>query len=364
MNTSYFERIAGEWRERAEELAAWTMQHVVNRQDVWGRYIVKKTRTQGGELRNSAITAPLRDQRGKVFLEQSSLAKHYRARDTKGILGVHSISADGGCRWLAIDIDLHDPLDPALSPEANFSAAHAWWERLNEAGFDPLLLDSNGLGGYHLWVLFAEPMAYRSVHQFLDQFTADFEARGLDAAPDLFPGSTERNHYGNWLRLPGRHHTRPHYTRVWNDEPWAEEPWLQGHDAIDRLLRTRLASRQQCALAGVEHLRKTICLDFDGVIHSYTSGWCGETVIPDPPIHGAREAIQRLREHFRVVVHSARTASDAGCEAVRIWLDKHQIPVDEVCRFKPPASVYLDDRGIRFTGDWNQAVIDIHNFRR
>ena len=26
-----------------------------------------------------------------------------------------------------------------------------------------------------------------------------------------------------------------------------------------------------------------LCLDFDGVVHSYTSGWKGADVIPDPP---------------------------------------------------------------------------------
>ena len=34
-----------------------------------------------------------------------------------------------------------------------------------------------------------------------------------------------------------------------------------------------------------------ICLDFDGVIHSYTSGWKGAAVIPDPPVPGALEFI-------------------------------------------------------------------------
>jgi hypothetical protein len=34
-------------------------------------------------------------------------------------------------------------------------------------------------------------------------------------------------------------------------------------------------------------MRKPIlCLDFDGVLHSYTSGWKGAAVIPDPPVPG------------------------------------------------------------------------------
>ena len=32
--------------------------------------------------------------------------------------------------------------------------------------------------------------------------------------------------------------------------------------------------------------KPTIILDFDGVIHSYTSGWQGADVIGDPPWRG------------------------------------------------------------------------------
>jgi hypothetical protein len=85
----YLDRIAGEWCERATELAAWVMTHLVNRTDVWGRYV----RRQGDETTN-VVTVPLRDQRGKVFLDLDSLSKHFRTRAPSGQVGLHSASSD------------------------------------------------------------------------------------------------------------------------------------------------------------------------------------------------------------------------------------------------------------------------------
>lgn len=38
----------------------------------------------------------------------------------------------------------------------------------------------------------------------------------------------------------------------------------------------------------------TVSFDFDGVIHSYRSGWKGAAVIPDPPVEGIKEVIEQL----------------------------------------------------------------------
>ena len=64
-------------------------------------------------------------------------------------------------------------------------------------------------------------------------------------------------------------------------------------------------------------MKKTVVFDFDGVIHSYTSGWQGVSVIPDPPVPGIREAIDELRaNYYEIVVVSTRTATPEGYEAV------------------------------------------------
>ena len=69
----YAQRIATEWHQRAGELAAWVLAHMVNRTDVWGRYVRRRSDT--GEM--GVVTAPFRDERGKVFLDEDSLKKHF-----------------------------------------------------------------------------------------------------------------------------------------------------------------------------------------------------------------------------------------------------------------------------------------------
>jgi hypothetical protein len=355
----HFEQIAGQWHERSAELADWVLAHLVNRTDVWGRYVRRK-----GADETQVITAPFRDERGKVFLDTDSLRKHFRTRAPAGQLGVHSASGDLTSRWLAIDIDLHDTDDLTVSREGNLAAACGWRQVLADRGLDPLLMDSNGIGGFHLLIVFAMPMSTDSVHEFGRKLAQDYERRGLAQKPEVFPGKPDWDRYGDWLRLPGRHHTRQHYTRVWNDEPFAETPWLEGHDAIDRILATRPADPALLEPLGIRVTRRTICLDFDGVVHSYRSGWRGAEIIPDPPIHGTREAIARLRQHYTVVIYSTRCRTAEGRRAIEAWLRQHDIEVDEVCEHKPPALVYVDDRAIPFRGNWDQVAHEIRQFRK
>lgn len=366
MAKDFFEQIADEWRERAAELANWAMKHLVNRTDVWGRYLKQQYRgtTNTGSAKNKAITAPFRQERGKIFLQVTSLEKHFKAKDGGGILGLHTSGSDQSSRWFALDIDLHDDDNLSITPEGNFVAATGWYRQLQEMGFDPLLMDSNGRGGFHLLVLLGRPMSTKSVRQFCNQLVADFDKKGLDIVPDLFPGTHGSNRYGSWLRLPGRHHTHKHFTRVYNDEPHSSQTWLEGHDAIDRVLGLVPAPLELLKKSGMLIVQKTICLDFDGVIHSYQTGWHGADVIPDPPIHKVEVAIRQLRNDYRVVVYSARCREEAGRIAIEHWLAKHNIEVDEVCDHKPPAHVYVDDRAVRFSGDWEQTIHEIHGFRK
>ncbi|MGB8520796.1 MAG: hypothetical protein WCD38_11605 [Candidatus Tumulicola sp.] len=110
---------------------------------------------------------------------------------------------------------------------------------------------------------------------------------------------------------------------------------------------------------------RILVLDFDGVLHSYSSGWRGATSIPDPPVPGAMEFLSLAVERFNVHVFSSRSNQEGGIHAMSVWIQRelrhhfeyHHI-ADSVFRNlsfpteKPAAFVTIDDRAITFTGEW------------
>jgi hypothetical protein len=109
----------------------------------------------------------------------------------------------------------------------------------------------------------------------------------------------------------------------------------------------------------------TIAVDFDGVLHMYTTPWESADIIPDPPVPGAIEWLRDMRKKFRVVIFTTRGKTLQGRQAVKEWLDKYglegEAPFDVVAE-KPPALIYIDDRGYRFSGVFPTSD-EIHRLR-
>ena len=112
------------------------------------------------------------------------------------------------------------------------------------------------------------------------------------------------------------------------------------------------------------------------MIHSYTRGWKGADVIPDPPVDGAMKFIWDATEHFRVAIFSSRTNQPGGLSAMRAWLHWHfreywgphatqaddKLSEIEWPTEKPAAFVTIDDRAITFEGVWPE-IEALKNFK-
>jgi len=106
-------------------------------------------------------------------------------------------------------------------------------------------------------------------------------------------------------------------------------------------------ARQQAAPVRESDVR-TICLDFDGVLNTYT-GWVNERELFEPR-EGVEAFLQTLRSRYdRVVIYSTRQV-----DRVWQWLSQHRLAcyIDCVTQVKPRAEAYIDDRGICFRGDY------------
>jgi len=108
-----------------------------------------------------------------------------------------------------------------------------------------------------------------------------------------------------------------------------------------------------------------ICVDFDGVLHSYTSGWKGAGNIPDPPVEGAIAWLVDAVEggKAQIAVYSSRSKDAEGIPAMRRWLAEAitlhtgmmvaSARILEAIQFpteKPAAIMTIDDRAHCFMG--------------
>lgn len=107
--------------------------------------------------------------------------------------------------------------------------------------------------------------------------------------------------------------------------------------------------------------RYTIAVDFDGVIHRYDSPWVDAVTIPDPPVPGAIEWLNRIADDFDIVIFTTRGKTQEGRNAVGAYLRTHGCELSyPITAEKPPALVYLDDRAMRFDGTHFPSADEIH----
>lgn len=143
------------------------------------------------------------------------------------------------------------------------------------------------------------------------------------------------------------------YQYLQQSDPLPREPWSETRSSESR--------------------KVIVCVDFDGVLHSYTSGWQGAAVAADPPVPGAMAWLVQMSEEprFEIHIYSSRSKEPKGImtmmEWLTVWLAKHAMEgnygeldamewaVRVVNRLKfssekPAASMTIDDRALCFEG--------------
>jgi hypothetical protein len=107
-----------------------------------------------------------------------------------------------------------------------------------------------------------------------------------------------------------------------------------------------------------------LILDFDGCVHSYTSGWIDIETIPDPPVKGVMDWLEVAVIYFDVYIYSVRSSEKSGRKAMFEYIKEHAGPNSTLAsrlKFvhkKPRAFITIDDRCICFNGNWSAPELD------
>lgn len=152
---------------------------------------------------------PIKTEHG--FLSDGEIIQHIVGRKT---IGLHPATFEKGCKWIGWDIDKHegDENDPA----ENLRKALKLKRKLEAFGCFVVLEDSNDKGGYHIWLVFGSPIPIQRAYNFAQQVL-----KGIDPRIETFPKKGrlkplgEKGQYGNWLRIPGKHHKSEYRSKFW-----------------------------------------------------------------------------------------------------------------------------------------------------
>jgi len=113
----------------------------------------------------------------------------------------------------------------------------------------------------------------------------------------------------------------------------------------------------------------TVAVDFDGVINNY-SRYKGKGVFEEP-VPGVVEAFRTMKAAgWTIIINTTRSETwliEEYCKKHGILFDYiNHNPANNVLHLSPTkviADVYVDDRNVRFDGNWCKAIDEIRNFK-
>lgn len=103
---------------------------------------------------------------------------------------------------------------------------------------------------------------------------------------------------------------------------------------------------------------KKIFIDFDDVLNTY-NGWKGNEEL-FKPLADTKEFFKKLSKTYEIYIFTTREKGNV-CK----WLIRYHLEVyiTGVTNIKEPAYVYIDDRAIKFEGDYKKILEEIEDFK-
>lgn len=96
--------------------------------------------------------------------------------------------------------------------------------------------------------------------------------------------------------------------------------------------------------------KKTVAVDFDGVLNNY-KGYDPDDL--GTPRQGVHDFLETLDKEYTIIIHSTRPS-----DKIERWLRENHLDkyIQRVTQNKPPAVAYIDDRAVRFNGDYKDCL--------
>ena len=107
-----------------------------------------------------------------------------------------------------------------------------------------------------------------------------------------------------------------------------------------------------------KNFKKTILIDLDGVLNTYNGNYDANYI---PPVKdGAKEFIEELSKTCNITLFTTRDRTLAN-----EWLKEYELDslIVKVTSVKEPCYLYIDDRCIRFNGNYSELKEEITNFK-
>ena len=107
-----------------------------------------------------------------------------------------------------------------------------------------------------------------------------------------------------------------------------------------------------------KNFKRTILIDLDGVLNNYTGGFDQNYI---PPIKkGAKEFLENLTQNFEIKLFTTRNKILASKWLVENNIDHLFI---DITNTKDLAWLYIDDRCLKFDGEYSTLESQINNFK-
>ena len=104
--------------------------------------------------------------------------------------------------------------------------------------------------------------------------------------------------------------------------------------------------------------KKTILIDLDGVLNTYTGNF-DKRVIP-PMKKGAKEFLEKLYKNYDLRLFTTRNKLLASKWLIENEIDKY---FSDITNVKEISFLIIDDRCIKFTGDYKELTENIEDFK-